>query len=132
MIDLKNLKCDIKSPIQDSVITIITERFDHMQNSIMQLAYLLDGRFYPHQHFCPIAYTLTQLFQEVMPYISNFVSKSEKEIHAGLYREYGELVTLLDTNIILQEAAKELHPRKWWKDSEANWEDSDKVFYDSE
>ncbi|CAG8777505.1 6473_t:CDS:2, partial [Dentiscutata erythropus] len=72
--------------------------------------YLLDGHFYLYNHFRPIAYTLTQLFQEVTPYINNFVSISEKEIHAGLYREYGELVTLLNTNIILQEAAKELHP----------------------
>ncbi|CAG8688911.1 18067_t:CDS:2, partial [Racocetra fulgida] len=139
MIDLKNLECDIKSPIQDSVITIITERFNYMQNPIMQLAYLFDGHFYLHYHFCPTAYILTQLFQEVTPYISNFVSKSEKEIYAGLYREYGELVTRLDTNIILQEAVKELHPREWWKDveqeidDEANWEDSDdEVFYDSE
>lgn len=114
MADMKNLEHTITSPIQNSVINIISKRFNYMQTPIMLLAYLLDGRFYPHHHFRPTVHALTQLFQEVTPYINNFVPKSENEIHAGLYREYGELVTLFNTNITLQEAAKELHPRDWW------------------
>ncbi|CAG8536127.1 16997_t:CDS:2 [Dentiscutata heterogama] len=106
MADMKNLKHTITSPIQNSVINIISKRFNYMQTPIMLLAYLLDGRFYPHHHFRPTVHALTQLFQEVTPYINNFVPKSENEIHAGLYREYGELVTLLNTNITLQEAGK--------------------------
>ncbi|CAG8756972.1 32634_t:CDS:2, partial [Gigaspora margarita] len=82
MADIKNLECNITSPIQDSVIDIITKQFNYMQTSIMLLAYLLDGHFYPHHHFHPT--------------------------------EYGELVALLDTNITLQEVAKDLHPQNWW------------------
>ncbi|CAG8475261.1 31087_t:CDS:2 [Gigaspora margarita] len=41
-----------------------------------------------------------------MLYISSFISRLEKEIHAKLYKEYRELVALFDTNIILQKAAK--------------------------
>ncbi|CAG8536164.1 3597_t:CDS:2 [Scutellospora calospora] len=114
MVDMENLQRTIISPIQDSVIAIIVRRFDYMKNSIMQLAYLLDSRFYPYNNFQPTVHELTQLFYEVIPYISNFISKSENEIHAELYKEYGELVTLLNNNISLQEVAKELHPRDWW------------------
>ncbi|RIB21228.1 hypothetical protein C2G38_2177217 [Gigaspora rosea] len=157
MADMKDLEYNITSPIQDSVVNIIFKRFNYMQTSIMLLAYLLDGRYYPHHHFRPTAYALTQLFQKVTPYINNFVPKTEKEIHAGLYREHEELVALLNTNITLQEAAKELHPHKkknddegepvWLSDVEQDylfgdektddfWEDfvelADQVFYNSE
>ncbi|CAG8611117.1 4085_t:CDS:1, partial [Gigaspora rosea] len=47
----------------------------------------------------------------IMPYISSFIPKPAKEIHAKLYKEYEEFVAFLDTNITLQEAAKDLHSR---------------------
>ncbi|CAG8609729.1 6546_t:CDS:2 [Dentiscutata erythropus] len=145
MADMKNLEYNITNPIQDSVIDIITKRFNYMQSPIMLLAYLLDGRFYPHHHFRPTVHALTQLFQDVTPYISNFILKPEKEIHAKLYKEYGELVALLDSNIILQEAAKDLHPHElvWLSDIEQEVDDendfwegfdelTDQVLYDIE
>ncbi|CAG8851596.1 32333_t:CDS:2, partial [Gigaspora margarita] len=120
MANMKDLEYNITSPIQDSVVNIISKWFNYMQTPIMLLFYFFDTCYYPHYHFRPIAYTLTQLFQKVIPYINNFVPKTKKEIHAGLYKEYKELVALFNTNITLQEAAKELHSHDC-ASSERNW-----------
>ncbi|CAG8777429.1 26615_t:CDS:2 [Gigaspora margarita] len=125
---MKDLECNITSPIQDSVVNIISKQFNYIQTPIMLLAYLFDSHHYSHHHFHPTAYALTQLFQKVMPYINNFVPKTEKEIHAGLYREYGELVALLNTNTTLQEAAKELHPHDWWNYKKKNDNEGEPVW----
>ncbi|CAG8782181.1 27367_t:CDS:2, partial [Gigaspora margarita] len=57
--EMKDLKCNITSPIQDSVVNIISKRFNYMQTPIMLLAYLLDSHYYSHHYFRLTAYALT-------------------------------------------------------------------------
>ncbi|RIB30687.1 hypothetical protein C2G38_2151998 [Gigaspora rosea] len=60
-----------------------------------------------------LEYNITSSIQDsvIDIIIKYFIPKPAKEIHAKLYKEYEEFVAFLDTNITLQEAAKDLHSR---------------------